>query len=446
MTGGTLAGARILLGITGGVAAYKTPELVRALGREGAHVSVILTARAQRFVTRDALRSVTHGPVLSDLFEEAALGTGPWFEDSPPSALGMAHIGMAREATLVLVAPATANMLGKLAQGLADDLLSTSLLATRSPLLMAPAMNVAMWEHAAVQANVATLRARGVRFVGPEEGELADGEWGLGRMSSLDAIVAACVEALGSGARPGSGKGAKASASARSAGAATSRTLGSSNGLPLRGRTIVVTAGGTEEPIDPVRVITNRSSGKMGFAIAEAARDLGANVRLILARTSVMPPSGVDQIEATTASAMSEAVLREMKGADALIMAAAVSDFTPAKSSGGKIPRVDDGMKLNLKATPDILRQVRERYPKKHLVGFALETQDEIRRGKEKRKKKGLDLIAVNNPTREGSEFGSDRNDVTLVDAQGAVEPLGLRPKREVAREILLRVAKALNG
>jgi phosphopantothenoylcysteine decarboxylase/phosphopantothenate--cysteine ligase len=214
----------------------------------------------------------------------------------------------------------------------------------------------------------------------------------------------------------------------------------------LRGRTIVVTAGGTEEPIDPVRVITNRSSGKMGFALAEAARDLGANVRLILARTSAAPPSGVDRIEATTASAMSEAVLREMKGADALIMAAAVSDFTPAKSSGGKVPRTDDGMKLNLKATPDILRQVRERYPKKHLVGFALETQDEIRRGKEKRKKKGLDLIAVNNPTREGSEFGSDRNDVTLVDAQGAVEPLGLRPKREVAREILLRVAKALNA
>ncbi|HET9251192.1 MAG TPA: bifunctional phosphopantothenoylcysteine decarboxylase/phosphopantothenate--cysteine ligase CoaBC [Candidatus Eisenbacteria bacterium] len=431
MTGGRLAGARILLGITGGVAAYKTPELVRALGREGAHVSVILTARARRFVTRDALRSVTHGPVLSRLFEEAALGNGPWFEDSPPSALGMAHIGMAREASLVLVAPATANVLGKLAHGLADDLLSTALLATRSPVLMAPAMNVAMWEHAAVQANVALLRERGVRFVGPEEGELADGEWGLGRMSSLDAIVDACVDALGASGRGGKGK-VKAS--------------GSANGLPLHGRTIVVTAGGTEEPIDPVRVITNRSSGKMGFAIAEAARDLGANVRLILARTSAAPPSGVDRIEAITAAAMSDAVLREMKGADALIMAAAVSDFAPAKSSAGKIPRTDDGMRLNLKATPDILRQVRERYPRKHLVGFALETRDEIRRGKEKRKRKGLDLIAVNNPTREGSEFGSDRNDVTLVDAQGAVEPLGLRPKREVAREILLRVAKALNG
>ena len=448
MTEGRLAGARILLGITGGIAAYKTPELTRALGREGAHVSVILTARAQRFVTRDALRSVTHGPVLSRLFEEAALGTGPWFEDSPPSALGMAHIGMAREASLVLIAPATANILGKVAHGLADDLLSTALLATRSPVLMAPAMNVAMWEHVAVQANVGVLRDRGVRFVGPEEGELADGEWGLGRMASLGAIVDACVEALGSGARPASARRAsgKGSYPKQPPGAGSAILSDSANGLPLRGRTIVVTAGGTEEPIDPVRVITNRSSGKMGFALAEAARDLGANVRLILARTSAAPPSGVDRIEATSASAMSEAVLREMKGADALIMAAAVSDFTPAKSSGSKIPRTDDGMKLNLKATPDILRQVRERFPKKHLVGFALETQDEVRRGKEKRKKKGLDLIAVNNPTREGSEFGSDRNDVTLVDAQGAVEPLGLRPKREVAREILLRVAKALNG
>jgi phosphopantothenoylcysteine decarboxylase/phosphopantothenate--cysteine ligase len=442
VTGGRLAGARILLGITGGVAAYKTPELTRALGKEGAHVSVILTASARRFVTRDALRSVTHGPVLSRLFEEAALGTGPWFEDSPPSSLGMAHIGMAREASLVLVAPATANILGKLAHGLADDLLSTALLATRSPVLMAPAMNVAMWEHPAVQASVATLRERGVRFVGPEEGELADGEWGMGRMAALEAIVDACVDLLASEAGGRAGKGSPKGR----AGVASSTSTASRNGLPLRGRTIVVTAGGTEEPIDPVRVITNRSSGKMGFAIAEAARDLGASVRLILARTSAVPPSGVERIEATTASAMSEAVLREMKGADALIMAAAVSDFTPAMPKGEKIPRGADGLRLNLKATPDILRQVRERYPKKHLVGFALETEDEIRRGKEKRKKKGLDLIAVNNPTREGSEFGSDRNDVTLVDAQGAVEPLGLRPKREVAREILLRVARALNG
>lgn len=447
MTGGRLAGARILLGITGGVAAYKTPELVRALGREGAHVSVILTSSARRFVTRDALRSVTRGPVLSRLFEEAALGTGPWFEDSPPSALGMAHIGMAREASLVLVAPATANILGKLAHGLADDLLSTALLATRSPVLMAPAMNVAMWENAAVQANVAVLRERGVRFVGPEEGELADGEWGLGRMAALDAIADACGEALsegGAGRARGAvakGSGAKTVAETRT----STRSAASRNGLPLRGRTIVVTAGGTEEPIDPVRVITNRSSGKMGFAIAEEARDLGANVRLILARTSAAPPTGVERIEAPTASAMSDAVLREMKSADALIMAAAVSDFTPAATRSGKIPRSGDGLKLNLKATPDILSQVRERYPKKHLVGFALETGDEVRRGKEKRKKKGLDLIAVNNPTREGSEFGSDRNDVTLVDARGAVEPLGLRPKREVAREILLRVARALN-
>jgi phosphopantothenoylcysteine decarboxylase/phosphopantothenate--cysteine ligase len=429
MTARSLAGARVLLGITGGVAAYKTPELVRALGREKAHVSVILTKSARRFVTRDALRSVTHGPVLSGLFEPAALGTGPWFEGAPPSALGMAHIGMAREADLILVSPATANVLGKVAHGLADDLLSTALLATRSPVLMAPAMNVAMWEHPAVQANVSALRARGVSFVGPEEGELADGEWGMGRMASLEAIVSACAAVLAGGSR------AKGTSSATQ-----------SNGYPLQGRTIVITAGGTEEPIDPVRVITNRSSGKMGFALAEEARNLGADVQLITARVSAPAPQGIDRVEAATAGAMSEAVIQAMKGADALIMAAAVSDFTPAKRSGTKVPRGPQGLTLQLKATPDILSQVRERFPKKHLVGFALETEDEVKRGAEKRKKKGLDLIAVNNPLKPGSGFGSDQNDVTLVDAKGRVEPLGLRPKNEIARAILLRVAKALNG
>jgi len=419
----SLAGARILLGITGGVAAYKAPELVRALVKEGAHVSVILTKTARRFVTRDALRAVTRGPVLTGLFEHDALGPGPWFTGSDRSDLGMAHIGMAREAALVLVAPATANAIGKLAHGLADDLLSTALLATRAPVLLAPAMNVAMWEHAAVQANVATLAARGVSFVGPDSGELADGEWGMGRMASIEAIVGACVATLPSEGGPGA-----------------------SEGRPLVGRTVVVTAGGTEEPIDPVRVITNRSSGKMGFAIAEEAMRLGATVRLISARTSASAPAGVERIEATSAATMASAVLAAMQDADALIMAAAVSDYTPADPKTKKITRENGGMSLNLKSTEDILAKVRAKYPKKHLVGFALETEDDLKRGAEKLKRKGLDLIAVNNPTRAGSEFGSDENEVTLLDAAGKSEPLGLRPKREVARAILLRVAKALNG
>jgi len=419
----SLAGARILLGVTGGVAAYKAPELVRALVKEGAHVSVILTKTARRFVTRDALRAVTRGPVLTGLFEHDALGPGPWFTGSDRSDLGMAHIGMAREAALVLVAPATANAIGKLAHGLADDLLSTALLATRAPVLLAPAMNVAMWEHAAVQANVATLAARGVSFVGPDSGELADGEWGMGRMASIEAIVGACVATLPSEGGPGA-----------------------SEGRPLVGRTVVVTAGGTEEPIDPVRVITNRSSGKMGFAIAEEAMRLGATVRLISARTSASAPAGVERIEATSAATMASAVLAAMQDADALIMAAAVSDYTPADPKTKKITRENGGMSLNLKSTEDILSTVRAKYPKKHLVGFALETEDDLKRGAEKLKRKGLDLIAVNNPTRAGSEFGSDENEVTLLDAAGKSEPLGLRPKREVARAILLRVAKALNG
>lgn len=433
---GSLRGKRILLGITGGVAAYKTPELVRALVKEGALVSVILTRYARRFVAPDALRAVTRGPVLTALFEPAALSDGPWFPDSPKSELAYAHIGMAREADLVLIAPATANLIAKYANGLADDLLSTALTATRAPVLLAPAMNTAMWEHVAVRANVATLAGRGVAFVGPEAGELADGETGMGRMAMLERIVNACVETVGAGKAR---RGGAAGAGARGAQAAMAPAERS-----LAGRSIVVTAGGTEEPIDPVRVISNRSSGKMGFAIAEEAHAMGADVTLIAARTTAAAPPGIRRIEALTVAAMRDAVMEAMKSADALVMAAAVSDFTPAKPAKGKIPRAAAGLALELKATPDILKVVRERYPRKHLVGFALETEGGLARGREKLKKKGLDLIAVNNPLKRGSEFGSDRNDVTLIAAGGATTRLGLRPKREVAREILNRVAKSL--
>lgn len=441
--------ARVLLGVTGGVAAYKAPELVRLLAKEGAHVSVILTRNARRFVTRDALKAVTHGPVLSGLFQAQALGEGPWFEGSPPSTLGMAHIGMAREADLVLVAPATANLLAKLARGLADDLLSTALLATRAPVLLAPAMNVAMWEHAAVQENARILSARGVRFVGPEEGELADGEWGMGRMAALEAIVAAAREVVGTPTAqpPGAGPRSRSALPAEVPSGSPPESLSaSSDGGSLRGRIIVVTAGGTEEPIDPVRVITNRSSGKMGFALAEEARRMGAQVKLIVARTSAPAPAGIPRIEAMTASAMGDAVREAMRDADALIMAAAVSDFTPGPPSAEKIKRAEDGMSLNLKATSDILQSIRKAFPKKHLVGFALETGDEVRGGREKLARKGLDLIAVNNPLKPGAAFGSDQNDVALLDRSGAIERLGLRSKRDVARAILERVARALAG
>src|SRR6185503_17170235 len=330
----------------------------------------------RRFVTKDALRAVTRGPVLSGLFEPAALSEGPWFPGSKASSLPMAHIGMAREAELFLVAPATANLLAKLAHGFADDLLSTALLATRAPVLVAPAMNVAMWEHGAVRDNVRILRARGVRFVDPEEGELADGEWGMGRMAALEKIVAAAKEALAAG---------------RSMDRAPVANL-------LDGRTIVVTAGGTEEPIDPIRVITNRSSGKMGFALAEEARRMGARVKLIVARTSAPAPAGIPRIEALTTDAMSAAVRAAMTDADALIMAAAVSDFAPAAPRGSKMKRRESGVNLELKATPDILASVRKEFPKKFIVGFALETEDEERGGAEKLKRKGLDLVAINNP------------------------------------------------
>ena len=431
--------ARVLLGITGGIAAYKAPELVRLLSKEGARVSVILTRNARRFVTRDALRAVTRGPVLGNLFEAEALGDGPWFPDTPRSSLGMAHIGMAREADLFLVAPATANLLAKYAHGIADDLLTTALLATRSPVLVAPAMNVAMWEHAAVRENVRILRERGVRFVDPEEGELADGEWGMGRMASLDAILAAARQALAIGSG-----GDRAPAMNRRAPSQPAQTTGSDR-QPLLGRTIVITAGGTEEAIDPVRVITNRSSGKMGFALAEEARQMGAVVILIVARTSAPAPEG-PRIEALTGEAMALAVRAAMRDADALIMAAAVSDFAPATPSDTKLKRRERGMTLELRSTPDILAAIRKEFPKKLLVGFALETEDEERGGTEKLKKKGLDLIAINNPLKAGSAFGSDQNEVILLDSQGEIERIGLRPKRDVARAILLRMARALEA
>jgi len=429
-----LEGARILLGVTGGVAAFKAPELSRALGREGARVSAVLTRYARRFVTRDALRAVTRGPVLTGLFEPAAVGGGPWFEGSSPSAIGYAHIGLAREADLVLVAPATANLLAKLAHGIADDLLSTTLLATRAPVLIAPAMNVAMWDHVAVQANMETLRHRGVRFVGPEEGELADGEWGMGRMASIEAIVAACRGILG--------------ARDVASGLHTTVALRQRPEPPgvverLRGRRIVVTAGGTEEPIDSVRVITNRSSGKMGFALAEEARRMGAEVALITARTAVPAPAGIPVKEAITADAMKRTVLAAVRDADALVMAAAVGDFTPARAVRGKLPR-GGGLNLALRATEDILASVRKEYPGKLLVGFAIETRSLERRGMEKLRRKGLDLIAVNNPLRKGATFGSDENEVTLLDRGGGSERLSLRPKREIARAILERVAEML--
>ena len=448
--------ARVLLAVTGGIAAYKAPELVRLLTKEGALVSVVLTRNARRFVTRDALRAVTHGPVLSNLFEAQALGEGPWFPGSPPSSLGMAHIGMAREADLVLIAPATANLLAKLAHGLADDLVSTALLATRAPVLIAPAMNVAMWAHAAVRENVRILRERGVSFVDPEEGELADGEWGMGRMAPLETIVAAVravlpAERTAKGG-PGDAASGRLSRPAREIPRPSEAPAGAAPGpqglslvsQPLWGRTVVITAGGTQEPIDPVRVITNRSSGKMGFALADEARRMGAQVKLIVARTSAPPPAGIPRVEALTGDAMGAAVRDAMRDADALIMAAAVSDFAPATPSGSKLKRRESGVTLDLRATPDILASVRKAFPKKQIVGFAVETEDEERGGMEKLKRKGLDLIAVNNPLKPGSAFGSDQNDVILLDRSGEKELLGLRSKRDVARAILLRVARAL--
>jgi len=334
-----LDGKTVVVGVGGSIAAYKAAEVVSQLVQRGARVPVVMTKAATNFVGPLTFQTITRIRVMVDQFD-------------PESVIDATHISLTEKADLVLVAPATANLIAKATHGLADDLLSTALLATRAPLLLAPAMNVAMWEHGAVRENVRILRERGVRFVDPEEGELADGEYGMGRMASLDAIVGAMRQILGDPVvrRP---------VSPPLVGTSTAKSPSPDSKL-LLGRTIVITAGGTEEPIDPVRIITNRSSGKMGFALAEEARAMGAAVKLITARTTAPHPVGIPRLEALTADAMAAAVREAMPGADALIMAAAVSDFTPAQPSSSKMKRREGGMTLDLQSTPDILASMRD--------------------------------------------------------------------------------------
>ena len=308
---------------------------------------------------------------------------------------------------MVLIAPCTANVIAKLSNGIADDMLTCTVLATLAPVVIAPAMNDNMWANKVTQENVEKLKKRGFTFVGPAHGRLASGKVGTGRLTSLDEIYALVLQVLG---RKGD----------------------------LAGKHLVVTAGGTQEPVDHVRCLTNRSSGKMGYAIAEAARVRGAKVTLVSAPTALPRPHGIDIVGICTAEEMLEAVQKAVKNADALIMAAAVADFRPARASSKKIKRQElTGLVLELEKTPDILGQVKGGFIR---VGFAAESNDLIANATEKIKKKGLDLIVANDITTRGCAFGSDTNRVSIIDSKGKVEDLPLLPKREVADKILDRV------
>jgi phosphopantothenoylcysteine decarboxylase/phosphopantothenate--cysteine ligase len=392
---------RILMGITGSIAAYKAADLASKLTQAGARVEVILTEAAQYFVHPITFQSVTGLRAYTD-------------SDLWGSEAHVLHIGLAEATDLLIIAPATANTIAKLAHGQADSLLTVTALAARCPLLLAPAMDSGMFEHPATQANLKILEERGVVLAGPAEGRMASGLIGKGRMVEPAELMGHIRWVLG---REG----------------------------PLAGRKVLVTAGGTHEPIDPVRVIANRSSGKQGFALAQAALDLGADVTLITGPVHLTSPVGVRRVDVTTATEMRDAVLSALEDTDALLMAAAVADFRPVKAVKGKIKRRKGPPEVQLEATDDILGLVtsHSKAPKV-VVGFAAESQDMTDNARAKLEEKGLDLIVANDITAADSGFSVDTNRVTLLNADGAIEELPLLSKTEVAEEVLDKVVALL--
>lgn len=385
---------RIVLGVSGGIAAYKACDLVSRLKKRGAQVRVVLTAHACQFVPPLTFETLSGNPAYTDAFDRK-------FE--------IEHVALAKWADAVVVAPATANIMAKMAAGIADELLSTTLLAATAPVLIAPAMNTAMWKNPATQVNLETLRGRGARFVGPESGALACGDSDVGRMSEPAQIVEA-LEAL----------------------------LGEKR--DFEGRTVMVTAGPTVERIDPVRFITNRSTGKMGYAIAEAAAARGARVTLVSGPVRLDVPRGVERVSVESSAQLCEAVLSRADAADAVIQAAAPADFTPETVADRKIKKTGGEMVLRLKPTTDIAAELGARKrPGQVLVAFAAETDNMLENARGKLARKNADLVVANDVTRPGAGFGVDTNIVTLVTADD-VQALPQMTKRQVADAILDRV------
>ncbi|PJB50017.1 MAG: bifunctional phosphopantothenoylcysteine decarboxylase/phosphopantothenate--cysteine ligase CoaBC [Chloroflexi bacterium CG_4_9_14_3_um_filter_45_9] len=388
----------VVLGVTGSIAAYKAAELASQLTQRDAKVNVIMTKEAIQFVSPITFRAITGRPVVTEMFELA-------------SEFSIEHVSLAEAAGIVVIAPATANIIAKLAAGIADDMLCCTVLATKAPVVLAPAMDVNMYENTITQDNLSKLKARNFVVVGPVSGRLASGKKGLGRFADVSDIIGTICQVLG---RSGD----------------------------LAQRRIVVTAGGTQEPIDPVRYISNRSSGKMGYALAEAARDRGAKVTLITAPTLLSQPVGVEVIHVGTAQEMYQAVKGNISQIDALIMAAAVADYRPAKAVGEKIKKREAGLTLELELTEDILGSVKGDFVK---VGFAAESSNLEENARQKLREKKLDLIVANDITVTGSGFGADSNQVTIIDREGRIDSLPLLPKQEVADKVLDKVAKLLS-
>jgi len=383
----------IILGVTGSISVYKAVDLASKLVQAGAVVDVVMTEAATEFVKPMSFGSLTKRPVITEMFGDT-------------TDYNIAHISLSDRADMVVVCPATANTIAKLANGIADDMLSCTVLATEVPVIVAPAMNYRMYRNKVTQENIDKLKNRGFVFVGPDTGRLASGAVGQGRLTDIWNVLSAIRQVMGKDG-------------------------------DLSRRKIVVTAGGTQEPIDPVRRVSNRSSGKMGYALAEAARDRGASVVLVSAPTSLSAPYGVELMPIETARQMHDAVAKAVGGADALIMAAAVADYRPRNIADSKIKKSSDALNIEMEKTVDILSDVD--VPVK--VGFAAESDDLEINAEEKLRKKGLNFIVANDITAKNSGFDADTNEVLIIDSDGQREKLPLMPKIDVAHKILDRVA-----
>jgi len=407
-----LGGKTVVLGVTGSIAAFKAPHIVSRMTSLGANVIVVMTENATRFVAPLTFETLSGNEVVVSMWPESKVGTAD-LEEATSKTERLKHIRLGEAADLAIIAPASANIIGKMANGIADDFLSTELMAMTCPVLIAPAMNVNMMESDAVTSNIATLRERGVAFVDSETGRLASGAVGRGRLADPDTIVDAALAVLVPG--------------------------------DLAGKRVVVTAGPTEEPIDPVRHIGNPSTGKMGFAVAARALQRGADVVLISGRTALEPPTGARFISVGTTREMYDAVMSELPELDLLVMAAAPADYRPEEVAEHKIKKRADILNIQLVRTEDILGEVAKRKQVgQGVVGFAVETRDEVPNARKKLEEKKLDLIIVNNPTVDGAGFGTDTNVATVLGSTGIEESVGKVSKSELADVILTFAVREL--
>ncbi|MDI6777440.1 MAG: bifunctional phosphopantothenoylcysteine decarboxylase/phosphopantothenate--cysteine ligase CoaBC [Syntrophales bacterium] len=394
-----LKGKKIVVGITGGIAAYKSAELVREFIRRGAYVRVIMTKNATEFITPLTLQTLSENPVFCDMF-------------SPIRESEIAHISLAEYADIMVIAPATANIIGKIASGIADNLLTTTVIATKAPVLICPAMNANMYTNAIVKENIEKLASRGYLFIEPAYGELACKSEGTGRLAEVSEIVEEVESIL---------------------------TV-----KDLRGERILITAGPTREPFDPVRYMTNCSSGKMGYALAQMARRRGAEVTLISGPSSLPVPRGVKFIPISSAVEMRDAVMKNLEASNVIIKTAAVADYRPAVYSSSKIKKQDGPLAISLEKNPDIISEVGKKKGRRILVGFAMESENLIENAKVKMLEKNMDFIIANDVTKEGAGFQSDTNIVKILSRDGEIEDLPMMDKTEVADRILDRVKKMI--